>query len=247
MPDARGLHCPNCGAAAEPDAGRCPYCKARLATVSCPSCFALLFDGPPFCPACGARRARVEQPGDEALKCPGCGEGLERIEVGTTSLLECGTCDGVWVDADVFERLCADKEAQAAVLHRSVQGPRDVTSTGPVRYRRCARCGTMMNRVNFGRLSGAVVDVCKKHGTFLDAGELQQIVTFIHGGGLERARARQIEELREEQVKLKIAEARANAARGKVGPHESLGIRRSISSWDDAAIVDLISFFSSDS
>jgi Zn-finger nucleic acid-binding protein/RNA polymerase subunit RPABC4/transcription elongation factor Spt4 len=247
MPDARGLHCPNCGAAADPDAGRCPYCKARLATVSCPSCFALLFDGAAFCPTCGARRSRVEAAADQALKCPGCGERLARIDVGSASLQECAACDGVWVDAEVFERLCADKEAQAAVLHRPVQGQARTGAKQPVRYRRCARCGTMMNRVNFGRLSGAVVDVCKKHGTFLDAGELQQIVTFIHGGGLERARARQIEELREEQVKLKIAEARANAARGKAGPHESLGIQRSSSSWDGTAVVDLISFFSNDS
>jgi hypothetical protein len=28
----------------------------------------------------------------------------------------------------------------------------------------------MMNRVNFGRLSGTVVDVCRGHGTYLDAG-----------------------------------------------------------------------------
>ena len=35
-----------------------------------------------------------------------------------------------------------------------------------------------MNRVNFGKVSGAVgLDVCKGHGTFLDRGELHQIVT----------------------------------------------------------------------
>ena len=32
----------------------------------------------------------------------------------------------------------------------------------------------MMNRMNFGRLSGTVVDVCSGHGTFLDAGELHR-------------------------------------------------------------------------
>ena len=30
-------------------------------------------------------------------------------------------CDGIWVDAEVFESLCADKEAQAAVIHRFAQ------------------------------------------------------------------------------------------------------------------------------
>lgn len=206
-----------------------------------------MFDGAAFCPTCGARRSRAEGPADRALTCPACGQGLARIDVGSASFHECAACDGVWVDADVFERLCADKEAQAAVLHRPVPTQASTGASQPVRYRRCVRCGTMMNRVNFGRLSGAVVDVCKKHGTFLDAGELQQIVTFIHGGGLDRARARQIEELREEQVKLKIVEARANAARGKAGPHGSLGIHSASSSWDSTAVIDLINFFSSDS
>ena len=180
MSDARSLHCPNCGAAADPEARRCPFCKARLAAISCPSCFALMFEGAAFCPTCGAPAAS--------------GAGRQQ----------------------------------------------------PVRYRSCARCGTMMNRVNFGRLSGAVVDVCKKHGTFLDAGELQQIVAFIQAGGLERARARQIEELREEQAKLKIAETRANAARGQASPHESIGFRTT-SAWDGTAVVELINFFTSDS
>src|SRR5687767_15793172 len=42
--DASSLHCPNCGAAVDPDARRCPYCTARLATVSCPSCFSVMFE-----------------------------------------------------------------------------------------------------------------------------------------------------------------------------------------------------------
>src|SRR5918995_5004744 len=93
MPDARGLHCPNCGAAVEPDARRCPYCTARLAMVSCPSCFALMFEGAAFCSTCGAARARDESAGEEA-SCPGCGGGLRQVDVGKTRLLECGGGDG---------------------------------------------------------------------------------------------------------------------------------------------------------
>ena len=198
--DASSLHCPNCGAAVESDAGRCPYCHARLATVSCPSCFSLMFADAAFCEKCGARRVRVEAE-DTAAKCPACQNVLQHVSIGPTELLECGRCDGVWIDAEVFERLCADKAAQAAVLHR-VAGRQSTTNAGPVKYRPCPRCGKMMNRVNFGKLSGAVVDVCKGHGTFLDPGELHQIVAFILEGGLEQTRARQIEELRDEQKRL---------------------------------------------
>ena len=64
---------------------------------------------------------------------------MQRVAVGSTALLECDACDGVWVDADVFEALCADKEAQAAVVHRFDRG--GAPAAGRVRYRPCPRCG----------------------------------------------------------------------------------------------------------
>jgi Zn-finger nucleic acid-binding protein len=222
--DASALHCPNCGAPADPEVQRCRYCEARLATVSCPSCFALMFEGAAFCPKCGARRARAEQDPAEA-RCSGCRKPMQRVAVGSTALLECDACDGVWVDADVFEALCADKEAQAAVVHRFDRG--GAPAAGRVRYRPCPRCAKMMNRVNFGRLSGIIVDVCKGHGTYLDAGELHRIVQFIQGGGLERARLRQIEELKEQERKVRDAEARAARDRAKANSYGG------VSGWDN--------------
>jgi hypothetical protein len=60
-----------------------------------------------------------------------------------------------------------------------------------------------MNRMNFGRLSGTVVDVCRGHGTFLDRGELHQVVRFILEGGFDRVRRIEREELIEEQRRLR--------------------------------------------
>ena len=65
-----------------------------------------------------------------------------------------------------------------------------------------------MNRLNFGRLSGTIVDVCRGHGTFLDAGELHGIVRFIQGGGLDRARQRQIEDLKDQEQRLRQAQSK---------------------------------------
>jgi len=205
--DASGLHCPNCGAAADPDAGRCPYCRARLATISCPSCFTLGFAGAAFCHTCGARRTR--NAGETVAKpCPSCKKQLDGVEIGPVGLLECAACDGVWVDADVFERLCAEQDAQAALLGRFK--PRTgAPVAAPVRYRPCVRCGRMMNRVNFGRISGTVIDVCRGHGAFLDAGELHDIVSFIRQGGLERARTRRLDEIRDAEQRLRDRELRA--------------------------------------
>lgn len=164
-----------------------------------------MFDKAAFCPKCGAKRVRAEQEATD-VRCPGCATALRRTAVGATILLECPDCDGVWVDADVFERLCADRESQAAVLHRFPDAA--PVRAGRVRYRPCARCGKMMNRVNFGRISGTVVDVCRGHGTYLDPGELHRIVEFIAAGGLERARRKQLEELREQDRRLREAQTR---------------------------------------
>jgi Zn-finger nucleic acid-binding protein len=212
--DAFALHCPNCGAAADPAAGRCPYCQAKLATASCPACFALIFDGAAFCPRCGARRTRQEAE-DADLRCPGCDGALRQVDIGDTRLLECAACDSVWIDADVFEALCQNRESQAAVLHRKGRAAA-MTPRGPVKYRRCLRCSNVMNRVNFGRVSGTVVDVCRGHGTFLDAGELHQIVAFIQSGGLDRVRQIEIEQLKEEQQRLRMA--RWTSGRGEHTP-----------------------------
>jgi Zn-finger nucleic acid-binding protein len=201
MTDARSLHCPNCGAAADPQATRCPYCKARLATISCPKCFALMFDGTRFCPHCGTPAARLQKEASD-VRCPACRQMMHHVAIGAASVLECDRCDGVWLDADDFERICADRGSRAAVLHRWTTPPAAANRQPHVRYRPCARCGKMMNRINFGRLSGTVVDVCRGHGTFLDAGELHAIATFVEAGGLDRMREREIQDLKEEQHRL---------------------------------------------
>lgn len=235
MADASSLHCPNCGAAADPAARRCPYCQARLATVSCPSCFAMLFEGAAYCPRCGARRERADAAG-ATRACVACESTMRLVEVGGTKLLECDGCDAVWMDADRFERLCADREGQAAVLHRLAR--HTAARGGPVRYRKCLQCGKMMNRVNFGRLSGTIVDVCRGHGTFLDAGELHAIVTFIQSGGLERARERQIEDLKEQERRLREVERKVAFERAKSNVRASKGF----GGWDASAISSLVDY-----
>lgn len=49
-----------------------------------------------------------------------------------------------------------------------------------------------MNRKNFGRISGVMIDKCGRHGVWLDAGELEKIRHFIADGGMERSRDREI-------------------------------------------------------
>jgi Zn-finger nucleic acid-binding protein len=146
---------------------------------------------------------------------------MTSVSLAGTPLLECERCDGLWLDASTFERICSDKESQAAVMHpRATAAPR---TSLRVSYRPCLRCGTIMNRVNFGKLSGTVIDVCRNHGTFLDAGELQAIVAFIQSGGLDRARQREIEDLKERTRELRDQEARLRSTRYNRPGHSGSG------------------------
>ena len=43
-----------------------------------------------------------------------------------------------------------------------------------------------MQRKNFGRRSGVILDWCGSHGTWLDADEMGDVAAFVLEGGLER-------------------------------------------------------------
>ena len=209
---AETLNCPMCGAAASSDATKCIYCSARLATRQCPQCFGMMFRGSRHCPRCGALAGERETASTEtARNCPRCRTALTHITLGTTEVRECNACDGLWVDIASFEQICRDREQQSALLGTAqfTSTRQSVNEQSRVRYVPCPECGQLMNRVNFARCSGVVVDVCKGHGTWFDRDELAEIVEFIRGGGLDEARARekaQLEEtrrsLREEQAAL---------------------------------------------
>lgn len=113
---AETLNCPNCGAATSSDAPLCQFCGSRLATIACPSCFAMMFMGSKHCPRCGAAAAVPEVKDAKNRKCPRCHSEMSFVTIGTTAVLECERCLGLWLDVSSFEKVCADREQQSAVL-----------------------------------------------------------------------------------------------------------------------------------
>ena len=43
--------------------------------------------------------------------------------IGATSVLECEQCLGLWLDVPSFEKICADREQQSAVLGIASHAP----------------------------------------------------------------------------------------------------------------------------
>lgn len=42
-----------------------------------------------------------------------------------------------------------------------------------------------MQRKNYGRKSGVIVDICAKHGVWFDLHELEEVLAWLRSGGVE--------------------------------------------------------------
>lgn len=190
-----------CGGTVSTEAAQCLYCGSRLATVACPSCFGMMFTGSRHCPHCGEAASRTAQTEAEPRKCPRCRVEMESVAVGQTHVRECRECNGLWVDVASFEQICASREQESVPLGAAVFAQHAEAFSHPnrIRYVPCPECGQLMNRVNFARCSGVIIDVCKGHGSWFDSDELRQIIEFIRAGGLEAARAKEKREIENER------------------------------------------------
>lgn len=210
--------CPFCGNECPPLVRICPHCDVRLENVRCQRCFSLQAPGA-F--ACGRCRHSLElEPLLDAsdAPCPRCNHPLEAAPGSDTRIHECPRCGGIFVPREVLAEILCSAEIGGALREApsrrarerggsSVDGaPSAVPGLEQVRYIPCPLCHASMNRLNFGKVSGVIVDVCKPHGTWFDAGELTRVVAFASAGGLERTRERERLERGDEQ-KLKQRDA----------------------------------------
>ncbi len=143
---------------------------------------------------------------DAERRCPRCGVTLMAANVGNAIVHHCPRCDGIWVNAEVLQQICADREKQAAVLGAAGPLPEsDPNQLEKIRYLPCPICRKLMNRVNFAHCSHVIVDVCREHGTWFDKDELRRIIEFLRAGGMEAARELEMAELDEKRRKLEAA------------------------------------------
>jgi len=190
--DARIQRCASCGANVLESAPACDYCGAAVVRESahlsliCPECFARNADAARFCAACGVA-FRPEPVPDEApaLACPACESPMKPSHVADVPLCECPQCHGLWVPGERFEDLIrrAAEARRAAAIPPAPRVHGGNPSARPIRYRKCPKCAAFMLRKNFRRSSGVVIDVCRTHGTWLDADEIEEIAGFILSGG----------------------------------------------------------------
>ncbi|HBH60957.1 MAG TPA: hypothetical protein DDX85_04285 [Nitrospiraceae bacterium] len=140
------------------------------------------------CPFCGTNQIGAKEM--LSPECPRCRIALKILVSDGEEYDICPQCGGLWLDRDEFHRATRERDVYKKV---DIKGEyRKTPVRGPVEYIPCVRCGKLMNRGNFGKISGVILDRCDKHGVWLDAGELEKIQHFIADGGLDKSRDREI-------------------------------------------------------
>jgi Zn-finger nucleic acid-binding protein len=198
--DASIHRCGSCGAQVAADSKHCDYCRSEIVrdgsqlSLICPECYGRNSESSRFCTACGVpfRPERIDIEGVE-LPCPDCGCLMAVRDVGGVGINECPQCNGIWAPADTFDHLVlkACESARKAGVQAGLAPVADPRIRGGnplsarVQYRKCPVCEAFMQRANFRKRSGVIVDRCHSHGTWLDADELEQIAGFILAGGIE--------------------------------------------------------------
>ncbi|MBI4697478.1 MAG: zf-TFIIB domain-containing protein [Nitrospirae bacterium] len=141
------------------------------------------------CPLCGGNTEDIIEPNSPI--CPRCRTPLH-TETGHGEKYEiCQSCGGMWLDRSDFH--CATTEYNVFKNDDFKNEYKREPMKDPVEYIPCVRCSKLMIRKNFRHISGVMIDVCGRHGVWLDKGELQRIRHFIADGGLQSAQDKEIE------------------------------------------------------
>ncbi len=166
--------------------------------MRCKHCGATLKHAIPECEYCGShndidlsgKHYYTTHSSGKARICPECKEAMKEINVGVSGkpflIDRCDRCLGLFFDTGELD----------ALLQESIQGVNTLnhvrlselkkaapTDRDKVCYRPCPVCGKLMNRQNYGGVSGVIADRCRDHGVYLDAGELHRLFHWRRAGG----------------------------------------------------------------
>lgn len=121
--------------------------------------------------------------------CPNCEKPLQtiRLKMAEPLLIErCHSCFGLFFDKGEIETVL--QNAVSNVFDINVEHIDNINKDRfrkqqKIRYIKCPECRRLMDRVNFGKRSGVVIDKCLFHGIWLESGELTHLLEWKKAGG----------------------------------------------------------------
>lgn len=186
-----------------------------------------------YCGQCGHPSGSEQEAGPTTYPCPGCGHhSMYSWNLGDedtpAKISVCSRCGGSFASHRVLNTLI---ERENLRFEQS-RGPGEVklenvkrymlAQTAGIEYKNCPHCMQRMQRKNYARLSGVVVDQCVKHGVYFDAGELAQVLGFVATGGLTVVRERRARErayeARQTRYQTSFGESQSSIYLNSMGP-----------------------------
>jgi Zn-finger nucleic acid-binding protein len=184
-------NCNNCGAPLPLKSTVCIYCTSmndidlRQGTITTPDSLQLNRT----CARCSCKLITIDLSGNETFL-------IER----------CEQCFGLFFDIGELEQYLNKTDIKVIEIdHRSINAliTENCHKDYPVSYIKCPVCACLMNRINYGKNSGVVVNKCSNHGIWLDSGQLHHIVSWARAGGFELDKIHKNEMQRKESVTQK--------------------------------------------
>jgi len=232
--------CPQCGTEIARTARRCAHCRAALCAAACPRCDARVLERDTRCRACSKQLVGPSAPARTSGRtCPRCSSALHTRQVDDILFDECTGCGGVFLDHVAIQRVIgerAQRRAEALLETLPRRELRAVPAAGDKMYLPCPVCHIIMNRRLFAVGTGVIIDVCRVHGTFLDAGELPRVIELVMRGGLVRTSRHDVPRAQDPAPQDRLP---ANAA---ALPVARIHQDRSLYSTAADALVDLLAF-----
>jgi Zn-finger nucleic acid-binding protein len=102
------------------------------------------------------------------MKCPDCSSVLITLEFDGFEIDRCFKCHGIWLDSGELECLLGSetRNEYAKSMGMAVSNERG---------KKCPICSIRMAKMTIGQ-QGILLDRCRNHGIWLDAGELEKIL-----------------------------------------------------------------------
>jgi len=164
--------------------------------ANCKSCSAPLNADTNICLYCGVRNdVDLHDKYDYSIKnsrsdhiCPRCNISLQAIDLTINIhfyIERCSECFGLFFAPGGLEVLLDNAVfVKEAINLKHIQNiNNDYHQSAKVTYIKCPVCQILMNRINFGYHSGVVTDQCRKHGIWLDSGEITHLIEWKKAGG----------------------------------------------------------------
>jgi Zn-finger nucleic acid-binding protein len=154
--------------------------------------------------------APYREAGRPGSPCPRCEVGLAATNPAGVRLDACARCLGVFIAPEPLLSLLEQRDAieELRALLPRTRSP--LADAGPM-YVKCPQCTVLMNRTQYAHGAKVVIDYCRRHGTWFDAGELPLVLDFVAEGGHRRAQAWAAQQTRDAERDFKMKQTFAVA------------------------------------